>query len=119
MKKVAKNTKRKPKQCNANTDDLAVIGMACRFPGAKNYTEFWRNLTNGVNSVTEIPKTRWDWRAYFGDPNKTPGKTNIKYGGFIDDIDKFDAAFFRHNTQRSGFTWIHNIEFFWNVCGMR
>ena len=76
------------------TSDIAVIGMACRFPGAGDHREFWKNLTGAVHSVSEIPSDRWDWRAINGDPNKEPGRTNVKYGGFIDDIDKFDPMFF-------------------------
>ena len=74
---------------------IAVIGMACRFPGGRDYEQFWRNLEAGVNGIVEIPKDRWDWRDYFGDPQTAPNKTNNKWGGFIEDIDKFDAAFFR------------------------
>ena len=76
-------------------EGIAVIGMACRFPGALDYDEFWRNLEGVVNSIVEIPKDRWDWRDYFGDPQAQPNKTNSKWGGFVEDIDKFDAAFFK------------------------
>ena len=76
-------------------EGIAVIGMACRFPGARDYEEFWGNLVARVNSVGKIPKDRWDWRDYFGDPQTEPNKTSSKWGGFIEDIDKFDASFFR------------------------
>ena len=74
--------------------DIAVIGISCRFPGAKNHTQYWENLINGVNSVREIPEDRWDWKKFYGDSNHT-NKTNSKWGGFIEDIDKFDADFFQ------------------------
>ena len=87
---------RTPKYPSAQDEKgIAVIGMACRFPGAKDYKEFWRNLEAGVNSIVEIPKDRWDWRGYFGNPRSEPNKTNSKWGGFVEDIDKFDASFFR------------------------
>ena len=77
------------------TDDIAIIGMACRFPGAKNYEEYWDNLVAGKNCVSEIPKDRWKWEDYFGDPASEDSKTNIKYGGFIEGVDKFDPLFFK------------------------
>ncbi|TAK71814.1 MAG: polyketide synthase, partial [Gammaproteobacteria bacterium] len=71
---------------NKNNDKIAIIGMSCRFPGANNYMEYWDNLVQNINSVTEIPADRWDWREYVGTP---------KWGGFIQDIDKFDPLFFK------------------------
>lgn len=81
---------------NANPyrDEIAIIGMSCRFPGAENYHDFWNNLINENFSVTEIPESRWNWRDYYGDPVQDNNKTNSKWGGFISDIDKFDPLFF-------------------------
>jgi len=73
--------------------DIAVIGIDCRFPGAADAAQFWDNLAGGVNSIREVPPGRFDWRKYFGDPRE-PNKTNSKWGGFIDDVDKFDSDFF-------------------------
>jgi acyl transferase domain-containing protein/NAD(P)-dependent dehydrogenase (short-subunit alcohol dehydrogenase family) len=73
--------------------DVAVIGMDCRFPGAANPTQYWENLIRNVSSVQQIPASRWDVRTCFGDPRGT-NKTNSKWGGLIEDIDKFDAGFF-------------------------
>jgi polyketide synthase PksN len=39
--------------------------------------EFWRNLAGGQDCITEIPKERWDWEEYYGDPSQEPNKTNI------------------------------------------
>lgn len=58
--------------------DIAVIGMACRFPGAKDYHQFWENLINQVDSVSQIPGDRWDWRTYWGDPKTEANKTNSR-----------------------------------------
>jgi acyl transferase domain-containing protein/acyl carrier protein len=74
--------------------DIAIIGMACRFPGAQNYEEFWDNLKEGRSSIGEIPKERWDWKAYWGDPQSGKNKSNSKWGGFIQDADAFDPGFF-------------------------
>lgn len=74
--------------------DIAVIGMSGRFPGADNLDEFWENLSNGVSSVTEVPKERWDISQYYDPDEDKMDKTNSKWGGFLKDIDKFDPAFF-------------------------
>jgi len=74
--------------------DIAVVGMACRFPGARDYDEYWRNIVARKNCIREVPADRWDWRRYYGDPRQEPNKTTVKWGGFIDDIDKFDPLFF-------------------------
>jgi hypothetical protein len=41
-------------------DDIAIVGIACRFPGAKDYEEFWDNLMEGRSGIQEIPDDRWD-----------------------------------------------------------
>ena len=75
-------------------EPIAVIGISGKFPGADTVEEFWENLKAGRNSITEIPAERWNWKEYYGDPNKETGKTNCKWGAFISDIDKFDPLFF-------------------------
>lgn len=75
-------------------DDIAIIGMSGIMPQSPDLDSFWQNLINKKNMVSEIPKERWDWRQYYGDPAKEADKTDIKWGGFIDDIDCFDALFF-------------------------
>ncbi|MFZ7733611.1 beta-ketoacyl synthase N-terminal-like domain-containing protein [Bacillus velezensis] len=75
-------------------DPVAIVGISGRFPGAKDIEEFWRNLKEGKDSITTIPKERWDWQAFDGDPNLERNKTNIKWGGFIDGIAEFDPLFF-------------------------
>ncbi|MCZ8519623.1 MULTISPECIES: SDR family NAD(P)-dependent oxidoreductase [Paenibacillus] len=75
-------------------NDIAIIGLACRFPGAQNAEEFWENLKAGRSSIEEIPKSRWDWETYWGDPQKERNKSSSKWGGFIQDADLFDPGFF-------------------------
>ncbi|MDJ1172323.1 type I polyketide synthase [Roseofilum sp. BLCC_M154] len=74
--------------------DIAIIGMACRFPGAKDYHQFWQNLEQGINSITEIPENRWNIKDYYSPNPQTPHKTISKWLGLIEDIDQFDAQFF-------------------------
>lgn len=79
--------------------DIAVIGLSGRYPKAQDVEQFWENLRNGVDCITEIPASRWDWRRYYGadhvtDDHPPGGKHRGKWGGFIEGVDEFDAAFF-------------------------
>ncbi|BBB93414.1 MAG TPA: SDR family NAD(P)-dependent oxidoreductase [Methylomusa anaerophila] len=74
--------------------DIAIIGVSGRYPGAMNIREFWKNLRDGKDSITEIPQDRWDHSLYFDEDKNKPGKTYSKWGGFLDDIDKFDPLLF-------------------------
>ncbi|MHA7841144.1 MAG: SDR family NAD(P)-dependent oxidoreductase [Gammaproteobacteria bacterium] len=75
-------------------EPIAIVGMSGCFPMAANIETFWENLLSGKDCIQEIPSSRWDWRAIYGDPKKEVNKTNIKWGGFIDDIAGFDGRFF-------------------------
>ncbi|MCW5698053.1 MAG: polyketide synthase dehydratase domain-containing protein [Bauldia sp.] len=79
-----------------NAGDIAIIGMAGRFPGASNVEAFWQALAEGRCLVREVPPERWS-AADFYDPGAdaaAKGKSISKWAGFLDDIDRFDAAFF-------------------------
>jgi acyl transferase domain-containing protein len=80
---------------NTDNKDVAIIGMSCRFPGADNYEQYWNNLIQGKSYIKEIPNNRWLWEDYYGSPENQDSKTNIKWGGFIDNADKFDPLFFK------------------------
>ncbi|WP_404941319.1 amino acid adenylation domain-containing protein [Pseudomonas danubii] len=75
-------------------DDIAIIGIAGRYPEAANLEAFWQNLSQGKNSIGEIPPERWDWRDYYSHDRSLSGVHNSKWGGFIDGIDQFDPLFF-------------------------
>ncbi|NML68958.1 SDR family NAD(P)-dependent oxidoreductase [Chryseobacterium sp. RP-3-3] len=75
-------------------EEVAIIGIAGRLPGAENLDVFWKNLVNMYDAISEVPADRWNWKNYFGDPFKEKNKTRAIHGGFITDIDKFDALFF-------------------------
>ena len=68
--------------------------MSGVFPKAANIDEYWRNLEEGKDCITEVPADRWDWREYYGDPLNEANKTNVKWGGFIDGVAEFDPLFF-------------------------
>ena len=75
-------------------EPLAIIGISGVFPGAKDVKEFWENLLEGKDSITEIPGDRWDWKKYYGNPGESGNKTSIKWGGFIEGVYEFDPLFF-------------------------
>src|SRR5437867_6001322 len=79
----------------AKSEPIAVIGMACRFPGGVTDVEsFWRLLKAGVDAVREVPPDRWDVEAFYDPDPRAPGKTIARSGGFLDSGDTFDAHFF-------------------------
>ena len=73
---------------------IAIVGMACRFPGARNYDEFWENLKNGVNSIREIPPDRWDIEKYYSPDIDEPNRSISKWCGLVENFDRFDNRFF-------------------------
>jgi hypothetical protein len=76
--------------------DVAIIGVAGRYPGASDLNTFWLNLREGCCSVREISPDRWEGLNYYDpDPAKaSQGKLYCKWGGFLDGVDEFDAQFF-------------------------
>ncbi len=77
-------------------EPIAVIGMGCRFPGGIHSPEaYWQLLLNGTDAIREIPPERWQAEAYYDPDPDAPGKMSTKWGGFLDQIDRFDADFFR------------------------
>lgn len=76
------------------TDKIAVIGVACNFPQASNKDVFWNNLQNGVDSITQVPLSRWDAAEYYSS-EYAEGKCISKWGGFIADIELFDPEYFQ------------------------
>jgi len=83
-----------PTPVPAGSRDIAIIGIAGRYPGARDLQEFWENLLSGKDSITEIPLSRWNNKDYDG--IRSPSGKNISgWGGFIDDVDCFDPRFFR------------------------
>ncbi len=75
---------------DARGEPVAVVGMSGVFPGSPNLETFFRHLDRGEDLIGEIPPDRWDWRKFTGAPHGSA----LKWGGFIDRVDAFDAAFF-------------------------
>ncbi|MGS0896240.1 SDR family NAD(P)-dependent oxidoreductase [Burkholderia stagnalis] len=74
---------------------IAIIGVACRFPGsANNLGDFWRLLRDERDAVTEIPPDRFGTDFYQHPSKREPGKSYTFAAGVLNDVAGFDAAFF-------------------------
>ncbi|WP_081635440.1 type I polyketide synthase [Nocardia sp. BMG111209] len=65
----------------APDEPIAIVGMACRFPGAPDPEAFWELLRTGTDAVSAVPADRWT-------------RDDVRWGGFLDDVRGFDAEFF-------------------------
>lgn len=77
----------------ASTDPIAIVGIGCRFPGARGTKAFWTLLRDGVDAVGPVPQGRWRDDLYHPEPG-TRGRHYSPRGGFLDAVDAFDAGFF-------------------------
>ena len=84
-------TKPEP-EARSEDDRIAIVGMACRFPGAPDLGAFWRLLEDGVDAVTDGRRDSGSWEGVTGDPANEDDA--LRRGGFIEGIDLFDARFF-------------------------
>ncbi len=83
------------KQQPSQAEPIAIVGMACRFPGGANTPEaYWQLLRNGVDAISDVPPDRWDAEANYDPDPHTPGKIATRWGGFVQNIDQFDPQFF-------------------------
>ncbi len=79
----------------ARREPIAIIGAACRLPGGvRSVEDYWRLLDEGRDAITEVPADRWSIDAYYDADPQAPGKMYTRWGGFLADVDQFDAAFF-------------------------
>ena len=77
------------------SEPIAIIGMSCRFPGGVNSPEeFWELLINKKDAITDIPADRWDKDSFYHPDTSVRGKMNVTQGGFLENIDQFDAELF-------------------------
>ncbi|HLF78587.1 MAG TPA: SDR family NAD(P)-dependent oxidoreductase [Dehalococcoidia bacterium] len=76
-------------------EPIAIVGIGCRFPGDADTPEaFWDVIKNGVNAISEVPADRWDMMSFYDPEPGKVAKTYSRWGGFLKQIDQFDAEFF-------------------------
>ncbi|BCJ94412.1 hypothetical protein acsn021_19810 [Anaerocolumna cellulosilytica] len=75
-------------------NDIAIIGMSGIFPKARNLDEYWTNLEQGRNCISEIPLSRWDKEEYYSKEKGQNNKTYSCWGGVIENAYEFDPVFF-------------------------
>ncbi len=85
----------RPVRDAAREEPIAVIGIGCRLPGGVSSPDaFWELLANGVDAIREVPAERWRADSLHARAGGPPGLIVPRWGGFLDGVDGFDAAFF-------------------------
>jgi amino acid adenylation domain-containing protein len=74
--------------------DIAIIGVAGRYPQGEDLDAFWRLLVEGGDAIGEVPAERWDHSLFYDEARTRSDRTYCRWGGFLDDIDRFDPLFF-------------------------
>jgi polyketide synthase PksN len=86
-----------PSASKGGSADIAIIGLAGRYPKADTLEQFWTNLYEGRDCIEEIPATRWPLNGFY-EPDRVKavaqGLSYSKWGGFLDRIEYFDPLFF-------------------------
>lgn len=96
LKKALLTIKNLKKEISKPKEPIAIIGMACRFPGGcDNIDKYWELIKDGKDSVIDIPKDRWNIDKYYDSTHTKVGKMYIKQSNFLTkNIKEFDAKFF-------------------------
>ena len=82
------------KGISEQAEPIAVVGMACRFPGANNPEEFWRLISSGTDAISDVGTERWDIGCFDHSSAVANAESSTRRGGFVDAIDQFDPYFF-------------------------
>ncbi len=91
----AQRGRARPRRELARHEPIAVIGIGCRLPGgASSPSAFWELLANGMDAIQEVPAERWRVDELLARAGGSPGMIVPRWGGFLDGIEGFDAAFF-------------------------
>lgn len=93
-RKVVRKVASKGEETNKTSSDIAIIGLALKCPQADNADEFWKNLCEAKDCITEIPEERFHVDDYFNPDKNEKGTIYAKWGGFINGVDEFDPMFF-------------------------
>jgi 3-oxoacyl-(acyl-carrier-protein) synthase/acyl carrier protein/SAM-dependent methyltransferase len=81
----------------------AVVGLACRFPSAPDPHAFWANLLNKADLIRRTPEERWYWNL-----GRPESERALQLGSYLEDVDRFDAPFFRINGREAGWMDPHH-----------
>jgi acyl transferase domain-containing protein/NADPH:quinone reductase-like Zn-dependent oxidoreductase/thioesterase domain-containing protein/nucleoside-diphosphate-sugar epimerase len=75
-------------------EPIAIIGMACRFPGAPTLQDYWSLIRDGRSAVCEVPNDRWNVDEFYDPTGEMAGKMSVRWAALIDGPDQFDPQFF-------------------------
>ncbi|OQS16292.1 hypothetical protein B0T36_05880 [Nocardia donostiensis] len=79
----------------ADNEPVAIIGIGCRLPGgATGPKQLWDLLEQGVDAISPTPADRWDVDHFYSPKPQQPGRISARQGGYLGEVDTFDAAFF-------------------------
>src|SRR6202008_2879673 len=92
---IAGAAAKSPKVTATSSCGIAIIGIACRFPGAADHRAYWRNLCDGIESLTVL--TDGELAAAFLPSQLLQDPSYVKAASILPDIDQFDAAFFEYS----------------------
>lgn len=77
----------------AKLESIAIVGIGCRFPGAKDLESFWHLMENARDTITEIPLERWNKSEFYDPDLSKPARMNTRWGSFLEKVDYFEPLF--------------------------
>jgi myxalamid-type polyketide synthase MxaB len=90
------------KKQQPTNEPIAIVGMACRLPGAPTLSEYWKLIQEQRSAFREMEDWRWDVEGLFDSDPDTPGHMATRSFAILEDIDKFDAKFFSIAPREAG-----------------
>src|SRR5262245_13910127 len=86
--------KRLAGQSRPKAEPIAIVGVACRFPGAPNLMAYWELIRGKHNAAREVPPDRWNVEDFYDPTGEGAGKMAVRWAAFLDRPDQFDPQFF-------------------------